>query len=350
MKRLKKILIRLFWLTGAATLMQKLANRYLIRKCRAGSLVLPLLRTRASRTVQILVYHRVNDEGDPFFPATSIADFRRQMAFIAENYRVYSLEDATESIQTDEIPEDAIVITFDDGYRDNFQNAFPILREFSIPATVFLATDAVRPGKRLWHDDVFSAFRNTKALWLKGLPDKRSVFSLQTLADKLQAQRHILQLLWSLTVDERENRVEQLLDSLNVKRCDDQTLMLSWEEIQVMHAHGICFGSHTVTHPILSTLPEARLLLEIIESKRVIEEQLTNRISTFAYPVGRAQDFDARTKAILKEHGYRSAVTTIFGVNEPGDDLFALRRMTPWERDLPSFATKLAWYRFAASR
>jgi len=349
-KRLKRILARLFWLVGALRLIQRLANRYAVKKTPVGILGIPCLKRRFGCAVQILVYHRVNDENDSFFPALRIADFRRQMAFIAENYYVYSLEDAAESIETDDVPESAMVVTFDDGYRDNFQNAFPVLREFSIPATIFLATNAVRPGMPLWHDDVFSAFRNTKAEWLKGLPENRSSFSLRNLSDKLDAQRHVLKLLWSLPEKEREKLVGQLLDSLRVERCDKQDLMLSWDEIRVMQTHKIRVGSHTVTHPILTTLSEARLRSELAESKRTIEEHLGCPISTFAYPVGRAQDFDQRTKAILKEHGYRSAVTTIFGVNDRSADIFALRRITPWEHDLPSFATKLAWYRFVESR
>jgi peptidoglycan/xylan/chitin deacetylase (PgdA/CDA1 family) len=289
----------------------------------------------------------VNDEENAFFPAMRVADFRKQMELIAEEYHPYSLEDAVESLETGAIPDNAVVVTFDDGYRDNFQNAFPILRQLGIPAIIFLATDVIGSGKCLWHDVVFSAFRTTAMSWLKDFPQQGFTYSLKNDSDKLFVQRKVLDFLWSLSEDEREKRIDQLADSLKVQRCDDEALMLSWNEIRIMHEHGISFGSHTATHPILSTLPDVRLRSEIIESKRIIEEQLDSKVKAFAYPVGRPQDFDQRAKAVLKEHEYRCAVTTIFGVNNSLDDLFELKRGTPWEPDLPSFAMKLAWYKFA---
>jgi peptidoglycan/xylan/chitin deacetylase (PgdA/CDA1 family) len=347
MKQLRRTLAWLAWRIGALSLLRQIVNRYEIKRSRSSQPQLPFLKNRRNRAMQILVYHRVNDERDPFFPAIRLADFRKQMELIAEEYHPYSLEDAIESLETDAIPDNAVVVTFDDGYRDNFQNAFPILRQLGIPAIIFLATDVIGSGKCLWHDVVFSAFRTTTMSWLKGFPEEGSIYSLKNDSDRLSAQRQVLEFLCSLREDERGRRIDQLVDGLKVQRCSEQDLMLSWNEIRTMHKHGISFGSHTATHPILSTLPDVRLRSEIIESKRVIEEQLDCKVNAFAYPVGRPQDFDQRAKAVLKEHGYRCAVTTIFGVNNSRDDLFELKRGTPWEPDLPSFAMKLAWYKFA---
>jgi peptidoglycan/xylan/chitin deacetylase (PgdA/CDA1 family) len=170
---------------------------------------------------------------------------------------------------------------------------------------------------------------------------------MRNIREKLAAQQRVLQFLWSVPEGERAWRIDQLVDSLKARDCGGDRLMLSWSEIGEMYRHGISFGSHTVTHPILSTLSDVRLRTEIVEPKGAIEGQLRCKVNAFAYPVGRSQDFDWRAKAILKEHGYRCAVTTIFGVNSARQDLFELRRGTPWERDLPSFAMKLAWYKFA---
>ena len=123
--------------------------------------------------------------------------------------------------------------------------------------------------------------------------------------------------------------------------------MLTWDHVRIMHENDISFGSHTVTHPILSRVPISRARTELCISKRVIEEKLGCPVKTFAYPNGKEEDFNETTKLLLKEAGYICALTTIFGTNECNQDLFALRRGQPWEKDLPTFAVKLQWYKFA---
>jgi peptidoglycan/xylan/chitin deacetylase (PgdA/CDA1 family) len=340
-------LARLAWILGALSLFRKVANRYEIKKSGRARSGFPPITRRSRKAVQILIYHRVNDDRDPFFPALTIADFRKQMEYITEKYRPYSLGDAIESIESNDIPDNAIVVTFDDGYRDNYTNAFPILRDLSVPATIFLATGVTGSDKRLWHDIIFSAFRATTVCAFRDFPEKGSVWPMRNISEKLTALQRVLQFLWSVSENERARRIDQVVDSLKARDCDRGRLMLSWSEVGEMYKHGISFGSHTVTHPILSTLSDCRLRTEIVESKRVIEKQLGCKVNAFAYPVGRSQDFDWRAKAVLQEHGYRCAVTTIFGANSERQDLFELRRGTPWEPDLPSFAMKLAWYKFA---
>lgn len=316
------------------------------RTSSSGRVAFPFVKKSASRTVQILIYHRVNDENDPFFSGIPIAEFRRQMEFIAENYRVCSLEEAVERMIANDVPDRAIAITFDDGYRDNFMNAFPILRRLSIPATIFLATGAIGTGKPLWHDLVFDAFRATRSSFLRDFPTLGAVYPLESMANRLATQSRILEFLWSLQDEARVTALERLRQCLAICHTHKAD-MLSWDEVRLMHQAGISFGSHSQTHPILSKTRSDKLPLEIVESKRIIERSIGCAVHAFAYPVGRPQDFDNRTKSLLRDAGYRCAVTTQFGVNPPYQDPFELRRATPWERDLPSFALKLAWHRFA---
>jgi len=335
--------------SGGMRLLVDVANSHeLHRQKYSGRVMFPFVKKTASRTVHILLYHRVNDDNDAFFSGVGTAAFRRQMEYIAENYHVCELGEAIDRMTNDDVPDRAIVITFDDGYRDNFTNAYPILRQLGIPATIFLATGAIGSGTVLWHDLVFSAFRTTRLRFIKDFPDVGSVYSLQNTREKLSAQHHILEHLWSLPDDDRAAAVDRLRRGLAACNPREKHLMLSWDEVRAMYQNGISFGSHTCTHPILSKASADRVRREIVDSKLAIEINLRCKVQTFAYPVGRSQDFDDRTKSLLKEAGFRCAVTTRFGVNLPNQDLFELRRATPWETDLPSFASKLAWYRFAA--
>jgi peptidoglycan/xylan/chitin deacetylase (PgdA/CDA1 family) len=339
---------RALFSVGVEKVLTKVASDCeLHREAPTGGVRFPFFKKTTSQVVQILLYHRVNDDNDPFFPGVLTADFRRQMQYIAENYYVCSLGEAIERMATNTVPDRAIVVTFDDGYRDNFTNAFPILRRLRIPATIFLATDAIESENPLWHDLVFSAFRTTRLSFLKDFPDTGSVYSIQNLREKLSTQHHILKYLWSLPDDDRALAVNRLRRGLAVCNYKDQNLMLSWDEVRAMYQSGISFGSHTCTHPILSKLSVDRMRREIVDSKRAIEAKLQCNVQAFAYPVGRSQDFDERTKSLLKDIDFRCAVTTQFGVNRRNQDLFELRRATPWESDLPSFALKLAWHRFA---
>jgi peptidoglycan/xylan/chitin deacetylase (PgdA/CDA1 family) len=271
------------------------------------------------------------------------------MEYLASYCHPCQLQEAVERLRRNDLPERAVVVTFDDGYRDNYEYAFPILQRFGIPATIFLATGAIGSGRMIWHDRIFRAFRTTKATKLD-LPGMANGFPLRTLVEKRAAQARVLQHLFDLADEERCQRIEQLEKRLAVTREDAAAhTMLGWDEVSTMFESGISFGSHTISHPILSKLTEPRLVEEVAESKRVIEAKVKHPINAFAYPIGRRQDFNDRVKAIVKEAGYQYAVTTVFGVNEPGQDAFELRRATPWTSHIPSFAARLSWYRFVAN-
>ncbi len=344
---LKRIVIKgfavLMYYTGGMRLFTSWANSL------QSASAFPYLKRRASPTVQILIYHRINDEYDPFFPATPVQQFQQQMEFLAERYRLLSLAEAVDRLRAKEVPANAVVITFDDGYRDNYLNAFPILKKLSIPATVFLATGAIGSGKMLWHDRVFAAFRRTKEpeLVCNGCPSIRH--SLLTTQAKLKAQHDVLEFLWGLADREREAYLSQLEVQLKVfPEPDSRPLMLTWDEVRLMRDGGVSFGANTVAHPILSRLSTDKARVEVLQSKRAIEAELHTAVSAFAYPVGRSQDFSEETKAIIREAGFSCAVTTIGGGNGPGQDLYALRRATPWDQDIKSFGLRLGCYKWAS--
>lgn len=346
-KSLSKIIASFCFYLPILKLTNRFINIFQPKKNTEGVLTFPFVKKRRSRNFQILTYHRVNDDYDPFFGAVPISVFEKQMDYVASNFHVCSLEDAIEMTRRKELPDNVIVVTFDDGYKDNYLNAFPILKKFSVPATIFLATDVISSGRVLWHDQVFSAFRETQELFLAGYGTLSIEYPLKTLNEKLTAQKEVLQFLRSLDEKERSFWIDRLIEKLKVdNRKERPDLMLTWEEVKIMYQNGISFGSHTVTHPILPRLTLDRIREEIYKSKEIIEEKLGVPIKTFAYPNGRKEDFNESIKNILKEAGYLCAVTTIFGVNENGQDLFELKRGGPWEAHLPTFAMKLNWYKF----
>jgi peptidoglycan/xylan/chitin deacetylase (PgdA/CDA1 family) len=115
-----------------------------------------------------------------------------------------------------------------------------------------------------------------------------------------------------------------------------------------MRNAGISFGSHTVTHPVLSKLSLDQVQHEIQESKKVIEESLGIPVRTFAYPSGKKNDFNPSIKALLKDAGYTCALTTQFGTNEWWPRCVRIRRATPWNQDVCTFGLRLNYYKFCS--
>lgn len=311
----------------------------------------PFIKMRKTANLQILTYHRVNDEHDFLFPATPIRVFEEQMLHISKRYHVCALEEAVERFQKKDLPPNAVAITFDDGYRDNFLHAFPVVRNLSLPMTIFLATDAIGTGRTLWHDRVFSAFRETKASNLTGFDPSIVGVPLGSLPQRQLAMEKVLAILRRLDEAERNQRISVLCHCLAVEeRRVDPDLMLTWDDVKLMSRDHVSFGSHTASHPILARISEEETEAQLVRSCEAIRQHLGRRPMTFAYPNGTKTDFSEVTKQALKRLGFTCAVTTEFGINELGADMFELKRGRPWEDHLPTFAFKLSWHRMMSSQ
>jgi peptidoglycan/xylan/chitin deacetylase (PgdA/CDA1 family) len=322
-----------------------LADRFQGKKNAAGHPVFPFIKKRRERSCQILAYHRVNDENDLFFPGLPTSQFARQMEVLAERFTLCSVDRLLQGIHSGDLPEHAVAVTFDDGYRDNYANAFPILKRYSVPATIFLTTGVIGCRKTLWHDRVFAILRQTRVPELSSFGPENTL-SFRSLADKLQSQRQILKYLWSLDAEARDLAIAELCHRLDVHDTEGDALMLSWEEVSEMSRDGIQFGAHTVNHPVLARLRPEEARQEIFGSKRAIETVLNTAVTSFAYPIGRSVDFTATTKTMVQEAGFSCGLTMIFGNNPPGTDLYEIRRISSWNEDADAFGLRLKYYNF----
>ncbi|MEK7316249.1 MAG: polysaccharide deacetylase family protein, partial [Candidatus Eisenbacteria bacterium] len=167
---------------------------------------------------------------------------------------------------------------------------------------------------------------------------------LTTVPERLHVQQLVLNELRSVSDEERAEAVVRLREALRVGPSRPVPgLMLSWDEAREMSLGGIRFGSHTVSHPILSRVGCDRAWRELEESKSIIEERVGVKVDGFAYPNGTPADFLPETKALLRDSGYRFAVTTSPGTNDAATDMFELRRGTPWDEDLFAFGVRLLY-------
>jgi peptidoglycan/xylan/chitin deacetylase (PgdA/CDA1 family) len=272
--------------------------------------------------------------------AVSKEDFRRHLEILGRHFHVVSLEQLCHEVENGSVRKNSICITFDDGYRDNYDVAFPLLREYGLPATIFLATDFIGTGKLLWHDKVLLAIQHTRRKQLRWPFEDGIDLPLGDQAH--QVARQLLMEIKYLPPSRRTDQIAALLRHCEVEPDrETERLMLDWQEVRGMDRQGIFFGAHTRSHPILTGLDEATIAQEVSGSKREIEEQLGHDIFTFAYPNGQARDFDATVKQVLQTAGFRCAVTTLSGVNFTHADRFAWRRGRPWENDGDRFLARL---------
>jgi len=300
-------------------------------------------RLHPTPRVQILTFHRVNDDDDPFMPSLPTTVFAAHMAYLARHYRVLPVEELAAGLHAGGVPRNALAITFDDGYRDNLTHAARILKRLGLPATIFLVTGHIDTPHALWFDRLALAFKSATARQVV-LADG-GVLPLGTVRDRLAALDTTLAYLKRLSDDARVAAVDGLMASLRARPERPKRLMLSWDEVSALRGLGFSIGAHTVTHPILSRLTPTRAWEEIHDSKAAIEKALGAPVRSFAYPNGKPDDYNNTVTRLVREAGFRCAVTSRRGVNDFATPVLELRRGGPGEHHLATYALKLAYYR-----
>ncbi len=291
----------------------------------------------------ILLYHRVNPDDDPLFPAITVSVFEKQMRYLARRFHVLALGEIIHRIDSGiHLEPLTVAITFDDGYLDNYTFAHPVLKKYELPATVFVATGYIGTGANMWNDRLAWSIKNTARTTIKWRgTDREFLFPLGTTEEKVRSFTALLEQLKLLPEEEKRVALRNLIDALDNQRLEPPRLMLDWADLRKMAQQGWEIGAHTVTHPILTRIGLCHATCELRVAKSVIEDALEQPVNLCAFPNGKRSDFSANIKAITKEVGYQAAVTTLPGVNDRRSDLFELRRLSIWETHLATLACKL---------
>ena len=342
MKILQNILARIVAVVRLDYILNEIFDHFIYRNPPRGKFgPSPFRATRYARRFQILIYHKISPDAHPFFRPLDPALFEKQIAFLRDSYNILNLQELVERSQHGEIPERAVAITFDDGYRDNYTWALPVLKKYSVPATLFVTTGAIGNRQVLWYDRIFDAFRyaTTKRAHLRNL--KEFEVDLDSEASAKRSLELTIRRAKQLAGGARLKLVEEIEQTLQPDlRSNSRVPMLSWDEIREMQQAGVRFGSHTVTHPILSRVEKAQLKMELTESKMELEAHLKMPVVGFAYPNGQPSDYNEDVKKLLWEAGYLYAVTTNPGFNTVYQDPLELRRGQPWQKDMGLFRLK----------
>jgi peptidoglycan/xylan/chitin deacetylase (PgdA/CDA1 family) len=310
--------------TGGLRLLERVARSYEFRLA-ANSRRPHWSRVSTGKYV-ILCYHRVGTGGIPYYSELDAQEFEKQMRFLRSRYRILSLEQLVREIADSQSNGQGVAVTFDDGYRGLYTEALPILSKYQIPATVYLIGNAMETGEPAWYDKIFLALqvfpKNTFEIQL----DTPRRFVFPTRESRIAAAVEIVTHLRRVPDAERRACCFALENQVVLPAGDLANRMLNWTQVKEMQTAGISFGAHTMTHPVLSRLELPEAERELRESKRLIEDRLQTPVLDFAYPFGHEHDCSADVERLAARCGFRSAVTTTWGVNRTGANPFALRR------------------------
>jgi peptidoglycan/xylan/chitin deacetylase (PgdA/CDA1 family) len=318
----------------------------LARACaRAG--LLPLIarvRSALCHDLRILAYHRVLEQAEPagfrFDPelisAASDA-FRQQLAIVKRRFVPMRFDELIDCFDRGRpAPRRAVLITFDDGYDDNYRHAWPILRDAGMSAMFFVSTGHIDSGRPYAYDWLVHMLCTTRAASLQA-PELGIDWALP---DDLGARRafaaRLLDLIKALDADAQQALIDRLQRewSLPSDGGHSDCRPMTWAQLREMHAGGMEVGSHGVDHRMLAKMPRAAMREEVMVSKRTIERELGCEARVISYPVGGADAYDDEVVAAVRDAGYRMACSYLAGPERPRPDTrYAMRRI-PVERQM----------------
>jgi peptidoglycan/xylan/chitin deacetylase (PgdA/CDA1 family) len=287
------------------------------------------------RGAAILMYHSVMEDPraqDALLGGTvhSREVFRRQMELVARQYRPASLDEVTRFVRgQDELPDRAVVVTFDDGYADNYEIVAPILNKVGVPATFYITVECVEQGKLPWPARLRFVFRTTKRKNWTDFSGK--LWPLSGGSERGKAYLLSCDECCKLVGTAQEKYVARHEEELDIQvPIESGALMMNYDHIRALAQHGHIVGSHTMTHPNLAHVSLQVARREMAESKQRLEQQLNTAIAHFSYPCpALSPHWTDQTVTASREAGYETAVTTDGGLARKGDNPLSLKRTRP---------------------
>jgi peptidoglycan/xylan/chitin deacetylase (PgdA/CDA1 family) len=309
-------------------------KRDLVAKvCAATGATWLLERLPRKPVLTILNYHRIGDadatEYDPGLFSCTAAEFDWQIGYLQRHYRMTTLDEVVGLLAGGgRLTEPRVLITFDDGYIDNYQLAFPILRRHGVQGVFFVPTAFAGTSRIPWWDAIAYVVKRSRQPRFRLEYPQPEEFDL-TVDGVDRCIMRVLRLYKQPGMREHDRFVEELERACESSRPggNAQRCFLDWEEAREMQQGGMAFGSHTHNHEILSKLPAASQFEELRLSREILEKELKRNIDTLAYPVGARDTFSTETMDALRQAKYRAAFSFYTGFNRAGSIApFDLRR------------------------
>jgi peptidoglycan/xylan/chitin deacetylase (PgdA/CDA1 family) len=277
----------------------------------------------------------------------SAKEFQRQIEYLAKNQTVISMTDFLQWFSENRpLPDNSVMITFDDGYRDVYEIAKPILERRGLPATVFVTTGVIDTGKSIWTNRLHSMIDRSKRkevrLLLPGYQEQ--IYRFDAAASSRESALTLAGRMKKMSPSVREESLRNLASVLEVDTEYDPIEllpMLTWKQIGELAGAGFTIGSHTVTHPILAHCDEKELHYELEASRLAIESHAGIKCEVLAYPNGQIGDYDKETASAARAAGYCAGFAFHGGVPDRTRDPFGIPRLPLLDVPLSEFAAAL---------
>ena len=275
----------------------------------------------------ILTYHRIADstQSELLYPgliSAGPAEFEEQMRFLAARHRPLGLGQLV-AVRREEaqLPLRSVLVTFDDGYRDFAEEAWPILKRHGIPVVLFVPTAYPgNPGRAFWWDTLYGALSSAES---QTIETPVGTLRLGSSSDRMSAFRRLRGLVRSLPHADAMTVVDDLCDSLGAR--PPQATVLAWPELRRLHTEGVVLAPHSRTHPLLDRIPLEAAREEILGSLGDLAHEVGTVPRVFAYPAGGE---NAEVARLLREEGFELGFTTERGTNDLREaDWLRLRRI-----------------------
>ncbi len=272
----------------------------------------PLLKHLNKRCLLILNFHRLyQGKLDTVFDAGvfshSVDMFEEQLKWLTHNVNLVSEADLLEHLKTGKpFSKRSVMITFDDGYSDNYTLAYPLLKQYQVPAIFFVPTKVISERNLVWSDVLTYLLNMTQKSSVKF---NNTVLPLTDLAQKSLAINLFLKDFKSNPDSTVSEKLAALTAQCDVKLPDPELQsqqLMTWDQLREIAADAlVSIGSHSHSHDILSHLTAERQRQELNHSKELLEQQLGHTVYSLSYPVGGPNAFDVTTKAMANEVGYK---------------------------------------------
>ena len=315
-------------------------------------ILLKLFRLFNKGRLNILYYHRVTNNEEVLYSrdknmCVPIDSFEMQMEYLSKACVPLSESEIIDIVKGKAIlPDYPVWVTFDDGYKDNYLNAYPILRKYRIPATFFVTTGFINKKTIPWDDYIAKGMLLSKSKRLNySINGQNYDFVCNTEGSRLKAIKD----LWDVFECQRISGCEYLsylVDTCKVPIESITDLFMTWDEIKEMSDNGYAIGAHTVNHRIMSRLTSDEIEFEVLRSKAEIEHRISKRVHSFAYPHGKFTDCKFEDSVhILEKSGFLLAVTTVGGANRA----LSVRNNFRLKRVGTNFNDSLRFFKFKVS-
>ncbi|MFC2171118.1 polysaccharide deacetylase family protein [Acidobacteriota bacterium] len=233
--------------------------------------------------------HRISDNDEGYLEGLRPTYFAEQIKYLTRHYEILSLNELVRCFeQHREIPANSVVLTFDDGFRNNLEHAVPVLAHHRVPATIFLVTGSVSSGKLPWSQLLGYLFQHTTVSTLQHSLIESTGLELTTVEKRKKAYLQVKLVMKRVSRIERERYLHQLSELLEVEPPLDR--MLTWEQVRELQTKNIEFGAHTFSHPLLANLTRQEARWEMEKSRFDLERELSIQRPLFAFPAGSYND------------------------------------------------------------